>query len=200
MLIPPYFNATFLCSTCKFPVHNKACELSGWHVAECQILKIMCVQDWYENIGKRRNIMIHMAVLRGVLLKNTKPSIWSQIMSLESDSVYLLSEDLKNSILYFIITVCKVNGIGAEDVVKFLTIFMKHRLNCCMPCNPNKRYVRLTIVCFEIISVLNYVSYSFQIGKRHISRYHSIHISKRSKCKPSRRRLQLSDEDEISYH
>lgn len=141
MLIPPYFNVTLVCSICKFPVHNKACEGSGWHVAECQILKKMCVQNWYEDIGKRNNIMIHLAVLRGVLLKHTKPSIWDQIMSLDTDSIYLTSEELKNSILYFIIDICEVEAIEEEDVVKFLTIFMKQRLNCCTPISPNKRYV-----------------------------------------------------------
>lgn len=139
MLIPPYFNSTLVCSTCKFPMHNKACEVSGWHAAECQILKSMCVQDWYEDIGQRKDIMIHLAVLRGVLLKHAKSSIWDQIMSLDSDSIYLTSEDLKQSVIYFIIDICKVEGIEEEDVVKFLTIFMKQRLNCCMPCDQNKR-------------------------------------------------------------
>lgn len=144
MLIPPYFNSTLVCSTCKFPMHNRACEVSGWHLAECQILKQMYIQNWYEDIGRRKNIMVHLAVLRGVLLKHTKPSVWDQIMSLDTDEFYLTSEELKKSIINFIINVCKVEGVDAEDVVKFLSIFMKQRLNCCMPCslgcNPNKRY------------------------------------------------------------
>ncbi len=145
MLIPPYFNTTLVCSICKFPIHNKACEVSGWHVAECRILRKMCVQNWYEDFGKRKDIMIYLAVLRGVLLKNANSTIWSQIMSLDSDSVFLTSEDLKNDILYFVVDVCQVEGIVDEDVVKFLTIFMKQRLNCCLPCGPNKRYVVDTI-------------------------------------------------------
>lgn len=139
MLIPPYFNVTLVCSNCKFPVHNKACEVSGWHLAECQILKKMYIQNWYEDVGKRANIMIYLAVLRGVLLKHTKPSVWTQIMSLHNDTFYLISEELKNSITYFISDICEVEAVDEEDVVKFLTIFMKHRLNCCKPCTPNKR-------------------------------------------------------------
>lgn len=141
LLIHPYFNTTLVCSVCKFPMHNKACEASPWHAAECQVLKKMFIQNWYDDIGYRNNIMIHLAVLRGVLLKNTKPSIWEQIMSLESDSLYLTSEELKKSIMYFIIDICQPESVVEEDVVKFLSIFMKNRLNCSMPCNQNKRYL-----------------------------------------------------------
>lgn len=141
MMIPPYFNVTLVCSTCKFPVHNKACETSGWHVAECQILKKMYIQNWYEDIGRRTNIMIYLAVLRGLLLKNRKPAVWTQIISLHNETIYLISEELKNSIIHFIMEICEVDGITVEDIVKFLTIFMKHRLNCTMPCTPNKRLV-----------------------------------------------------------
>lgn len=147
MLIPPYFNTTFVCSECKFPMHSTACEGSNWHVNECEIFKKLCVQDWYDDIGYRRDIMTFLAVLRGVLLKHSKPMVWSQIMSMESETIYLTSTELKNSIMYFILDVCQVDGVQEDDIVKFLSIFMKQRLNCCMPCSANKRWV----LCCDLV-------------------------------------------------
>ncbi|XP_037040692.1 uncharacterized protein LOC119077589 [Bradysia coprophila] len=149
MLIPPYFNETFVCHICKFPIHNAACAASPWHVAECQILKRIHIRSWYKDIGSSKDVMLRLAVLRGVLLKNRNSTVWTKIMSLESDSIYLLAEDLKQSILCFVLDVCKVEGVDEDDVVKFLTIFVKQRLNCTLPCNTNKRLV--SVLCSGII-------------------------------------------------
>lgn len=142
-LIPAYFNKTLVCRSCKFPIHNVGCEVSPWHIAECKIFKTQRIQNWYDEVGRRQDIMIHIAVLRGVLLKQTNNRVWTQIMSMESDSPYFISEKLRLSILYFIFDLCKVEGVEIEEVVKLLKIFMKQRLNCTLPCSINKRCVNV---------------------------------------------------------
>lgn len=138
-LIQPFLNTNLVCENCKFPVHCKACEVSPWHKDECKIFKRLNVKCWYDEIGKRENIMIHLAVLRGILLKYTQPSVWAQIIALDPNELYMTSPDLKNSTIRFIVKECKVDWIPKEEIVHFLSIFMKHRLNCCLASNINKK-------------------------------------------------------------
>lgn len=140
-VIPPYLNMQLICGTCKFPIHGNACEASAWHEAECKILKTMNIVDWYEDLGKRDFVMIHLAVLRGILLKQAQPSIWAEIIALGANSIYMTSQDLKNSTIYFITVLCQISWITVEEIVKFLSIYMKFRLNCCLATGPTKKYV-----------------------------------------------------------
>lgn len=138
-LIQPFLNSDLVCGICKFPMHSKGCEASPWHKDECEILKGLNVQCWYDQFGKRDDIMIHLAVLRGILLKRSQPLVWAQIIALDPNAIYMTSENLKHSTLRFIVNECRVNWIPIEEIVQFLSIFMKHRLNCCMAAKPNKK-------------------------------------------------------------
>lgn len=163
-VIPPYWNRVQICESCKFPMHSQTCAASEWHSTECHILKRLTVQSWYDEIGSRDNIMIHLAVLRGILLKESKPHIWNKIMAVGCESahgsVYLTSESLKHSTLRFILHECMVDWVEENEIVKFLSIFMKHRLNCCMVRDENKRYV--IIMSFPVNWYIN-ISVNFAL-------------------------------------
>jgi len=145
MLIQPYWNSALLCSKCRFPMHSTACSISPWHKDECQVFqKTLGVkaEKWYDQIGGRKDIMIILGVLRAIILKITHPKIWEDIMALSPDANGLtpkISDTLKDSTIQFIRGECEVNWVEEDEILKVLSIYLKHRLNCCLELFATKR-------------------------------------------------------------
>jgi len=150
LLIQPYLNTALVCSKCQFPTHSTACSISPWHKDECQVLQNLGVkvEKWYDQVGGRKDIMIILGVLRAIILKKSHPKIWEDIMALSPDANGLapkISDTLKKSTVQFIREECKVDWIEKHEILKVLSIYLKHRLNCCLKFCDMKRMV--SVIC-----------------------------------------------------